>query len=123
MSGLLLGIVLSGCTYYYYYYYYYLTSGPYSSTSASFRITAHTNMPSAFFLHFLTTTDFINFQCSLATLILVFLLLILRLVSPEILSLWPYDQTFLLKRQPILVLLPLLLLQYLVFCTFTVIYY
>ena len=60
MCRLLLGIVLSVCTYYYYYYY--LTSGPYSSTSVSFGMTAHTNMPSAFFLHFLTPTDFISFS-------------------------------------------------------------
>jgi hypothetical protein len=38
-----------------------LAYGPYSSTSASFRVTAHADLSSAFFLHLSTPTDFRSF--------------------------------------------------------------
>ena len=53
-------------------------------------------------------------QYSLTTLILIFLLFLFRLVSPEILSLRAYHHIFLRDGLPILIFLLFLLLQYLV---------
>jgi hypothetical protein len=39
-----------------------LAYGPYSLTSASFRMTAHTDLSSALFLHLLTSVDFRSFS-------------------------------------------------------------
>jgi hypothetical protein len=45
-----------------------LAYGPYSLTIQSLRMIAHTNLPSAFFLHLLTPADFRQFSVQSSTL-------------------------------------------------------
>ena len=89
-----------------------LAYGPDGLNSAAFRMIAHANLSSNFFLLLATPIDFRSFaiQYNLNT---VFLLFLFCLVSPEILSLRSYHKTFLLDAQPIF--LNHLLLKYLVF--------
>ena len=84
-----------------------------SFTSVFFRMIAQEDLSFACFL--LPLAHVSNSKYSLSTLILVFLLFFFRLISPEILSLPPYHQTFWQHGQPIPGFLLLLLLQYLVF--------